>query len=409
MNRPFTPLFKDFFPHSCHDRIFLVGGSVRDFLLEKESRDIDLAAALSDDELAELGFRLVEPKSSAAIYFRFHPVWGTIELTRLNSLSELENDLGLRDFTINAMAMDLSGTLVDPLHGNADLAAGVLRVCSRASFRNDPLRLFRAFRFAADGWNMAPETEALIGGQDWNKELGTMPVERFSREMVKALACDKPWRFFELMRACTVGTTVLPELFRMGNIPAGPLEHHPEGDLLTHSIQVLQRVGEKSADPLTRFCAFFHDLGKLSTDPAHYPKHHGHDEAGFRQAEEFCNRLRLPAAYRKALAWVSRLHGKLNRWDELRDSKKLEIAEQSVKAGIVAILPLVSAGDKPGNSMASGWDAAVSVAGMTTLELGIAPEQLHGMPVKNRGSFIVQKRIDMFKSMNKTEAIQACL
>ncbi len=63
--------------------------------------------------------------------------------------------------------------------------------------------------------------------------------------------------FFELMRACTVGTTVLPELFRMGNIPAGPLEHHPEGDLLTHSIQVLQRVGEKSADPLTRFCAFF--------------------------------------------------------------------------------------------------------------------------------------------------------
>ena len=389
---------KEFFPQTCHDRIFLVGGSVRDFLLEKSSQDIDLVAALSDNELADLGFRLVEPKSSTVIYFRFHPEFGKIEVTRLNCISELENDLALRDFTVNAMAMDLSGKLVDPLKGSADLDAGVLRTCSRQTFRNDPLRIFRAFRFVADGWKMTAETEALIRELDWNRELAAIPVERYSWEMLKALACDKPWRFFELMLEFNAGKILLPELFLMRSIPAGPLEHHPEGDLLTHSFQVLQRVAEKTADPLTRFCAFFHDLGKLATNPSLYPKHHGHDEAGFKSAEEFCNRLRLSLAYRKGLSWVSRLHGKLNRWSELRDAKKLEIADQSLKAGIVEVLPLISAADKPGNTKVEGWDDAVAVACMATAELGIMPQQLEAMPVGNRSSYILQKRVEVFKA-----------
>jgi tRNA nucleotidyltransferase (CCA-adding enzyme) len=161
---------------------------------------------------------------------------------------------------------------------------------------------------------------------------------------------------------------------------------------------VLQRVAGKTADPLARFCAFFHDIGKLTTNPALYPKHHGHDEAGFRTAEEFSNRLRLPAAYRKGLSWVSRLHGKLNRWDELRDSKKLEVAEQAVKAGIADVLPLVSAADKPGNTIVHGWDDAVAVACMATAELGIMPQQLETVPVKNRGAYIFQKRVEIFKA-----------
>jgi len=390
---------KSIFPPPCHDRVVLVGGTVRDMLLGRESRDIDLVAALSNDDLSALDFRLVEPTSAASIYFRHHPEFGKIEVTRIDSMDELETDLLRRDFTINAMVMDLSGALFDPLHGAVDLKEGILRACSERSFAGDPLRIFRAFRFEADGWRIAPETAALIRKGDWSAAFGVMPAERLSGEMLKALARKSPERFFQRMIEFDVGAEFLPELFRMPQIPAGPLEHHPEGDLFTHSIQVLQRTAARTDDPLARFCALFHDLGKLATDPALYPKHHGHDDAGFGMAAALCRRLRLPATYRKALAWVSRLHGKGNKWEELRPSTKIAMAEQAIKAGIAGILPLVTAADKPGGLPPAEWNAAARVAGMSTGELGIDREKLEDMPTVNRPPFILRKRVEVLRKI----------
>jgi tRNA nucleotidyltransferase (CCA-adding enzyme) len=388
---------KSLFPPPCHDRVLLVGGTVRDMLLGRESRDIDLVVALPGDDLSALAFRLVEPTSAAPIYFRHHPEFGKIEVTRIGSMHELETDLLRRDFTINGMAMDLAGALFDPLHGEVDLGEGILRACSKRTFAGDPLRIFRAFRFEADGWRMAPETAALIRMEDWSAAFGAMPAERFSREMLKALALKFPELFFQRMIEFDVGAEFLPELFRMPHIPAGPLEHHPEGDLFTHSIQVLQRTAARTDDPLALFCALFHDLGKLATDPALYPRHHGHDDAGFVMAAEFSNRLRLPSTYRTALAWVSRLHGKANKWDELRDPTKITLAEQAGKAGIAEILPLVAGADKPGGLPLAGWDDAVRVAGMSTEKLGIDSEKLETQPVRNRQAFILQKRVEVLR------------
>lgn len=391
------PLLKSLFSPSRHGRVLLVGGTVRDMLLGRESQDIDLVAALSHEELLALGFRLVEATSAATVYFKHHPEFGKIEVTRIDSMDDLESDLLRRDFTINAMAMDLDGAHFDPLGGEKDLKEGVLRTCSDHSFRDDPLRVFRAFRFEADGWRMAPVIAALIRGEDWSDAFGAMPVERFSNEMLKAVARMTPERFFQRMIEFNTGAEILPELFRMPLIPAGPFEHHPEGDLFTHSIQVLQRVATITDDPLARFCALFHDLGKLATDPALYPRHHGHDDAGFEMTATFCNRLCLPSTYRKALAWTSRLHGKANKWDELRDSSKLKMAEQAIKAGVAGILPLVSAADKPGGLPMAGWDDAVRIAGMSTRELGIDQEKLEAMPAENRPPFILQKRVDVLR------------
>ena len=392
------PFLKNLFPPSRHDRVALVGGTVRDMLLGRESQDIDLAAALSHDELLALGFRLVEASSGATIYFKYHPEYGKIEVTRIDSMDDLEDDLLRRDFTINAMAMDLSGAHIDPLGGEDDLKTRMLRACSDNTFSDDPLRIFRAFRFEADGWSIAPDTVALIRREDWSDAFSAMPVERFSNEMIKAATRKIPERFFERMIEFNIGAEILPEIFRMPLIPAGPLEHHPEGDLFTHSVQVLQRVAAMSDDPLARFCAFFHDLGKLATDPLLYPKHHGHDDTGFEIAADFCLRLCLPSTYRKALAWISRLHGNANKWDELRDSSKVKIAEQAIKAGIVEILPLVSAADKPGGLPMAGWDDAVRVAGMSTRELGIDQEKLGAMPMENRPPFILQRRAELLRS-----------
>lgn len=277
-----------------------------------------------------------------------------------------------------------------------------LRACSAGSFLIDPLRIFRGLRFESLGWRMTAETEALIRSQDWSQRFSSIAVQRFSNEMIKALAGELPERFFQGMLAFGVGREFLPELFRLPEIPAGPLEHHPEGDLLSHSLQVLLRVAQETGDPLTRFCAFFHDLGKLVTDPACYPRHHGHDQAGFGMAESFCQRLSLAASYRKSLAWVSRLHGNANNWGTLRDSTRVRMAEQAVRGGIDTILPLVSRADKPGGLSMAGWDTAVRVAKMSSAELGIDRVKLESMPVAGRSDYLLQMRVEMLRLIGRT-------
>lgn len=394
---------KELFPPACHDHIFLVGGTPRDILQGREHSDTDLVAAVAADELISLGFRQVEASSGAVMYFKHHPLYGNIEATLINSVDDLEDDLRQRDFTINAMAMDLNGNLIDPLGSKNDAASGTLRTCSRNSFTDDPLRILRAFRFEADGWNMTQDVVTLIKGEDWSVCFSTMPVERFTLEMLKALTLKAPHIFFQRMIEFNIGSEFIPELFRMPHIPAGPLQHHPEGDLFSHAIEVLQRVAATSSDPLARFCALFHDLGKLATDPALYPKHHGHDHAGFALAVDFCNRLRLSVVHRTALAWVCSLHGKANLWETLRDATKLTMAEQAVRAGIVEILPLVAAADKVGNPPMTGWRETVRIAELSSRELGIDQEKLGAMPVKNRPSYILQKRIELFNLIKAFE------
>jgi tRNA nucleotidyltransferase (CCA-adding enzyme) len=396
MNRLISHLQK-LFPPECHGRVFLVGGCLRDHLLNRKHRDMDLAAALSERELRPLGFHLVKGKSTAPIWFRHDDSFGIIELTPLTDTIALHQDLVRRDFTINALAMDLKGNLIDLLDGRSDLERNALKACSAQSFLDDPTRIFRAFRFEADGWKMTRETEALIREQDWLEPLALIPVERFSREMIKACSSSRPEYFFQRMLEFNVGAGYLPELFLMSSVPAGPLEHHPEGDLLTHSIQVLQRVAQRSDNPLVRFCAFFHDIGKLATDPACYPQHHGHDLAGADLARELCNRLRLPASYRTALAWICQLHGTFNQWDQLRDSTRLKVTAQALKAGIEQALPLVSAADKDTQEEKTSWENSIRISRMTTSELGIDPIRLNSMTIGQRPDFILQKRIEKLR------------
>lgn len=392
---------KRIFPEEYQHRLLLVGGCVRDLLLEHPIRDIDLISDMTPDELSSCNFRMVTGRSTAPVWLRHDESCGSLECTLIPTLLDLQRDLAQRDLTINAMAMTLDGKIIDPFDGRADLAQTRLRACSPRSFLDDPLRIFRAVRFEADNWTMTDDTEQLIQKQDWIGALENIPVERFSREMIKALELKRPELFFQRMLELSVGDHYLPELFRMPNIPAGPLIHHPEGDLFSHSIQVLQRTTAKTNDPLTRFCAMFHDLGKLATPPALYPKHHGHDLAGFAMAQDFCRRLRLPAQYGIALAWCSRLHGTFNLWDQLRDGTKLKIADQAIKAGIVDILPLVSAADKDGGSEPREWRNTVEIAGLSAQSLCINQDQLIQIKPNKRGDFILQAKILRLREVRK--------
>jgi tRNA nucleotidyltransferase (CCA-adding enzyme) len=402
-----APLLALFPPHTL-DRIFFVGGTVRDILLNRPSHDVDLIAALYDNELENLAFRRVLPRSAAPIYFRSHNQLGKIEVTTIGTTDELESDLRRRDVTVNAMALSLTGDFIDPLNGYTSLRRRELHPCSPMAFLTDPLRIFRLFRFEAHGWRMTSDAEGLIREREWCDAFSHMPVERFSGELLKALAGNDPSRFFRRMIEFGVGEGFLPEIFRMKDIPAGPVIHHPEGDLFTHSLQVMERVCAVTDDVVARFCALFHDLGKLSTPPEHYPKHHGHDEAGFCAARPLCDRLALPATYRNTLRWVNRLHTTANRWEELRSGTKIRLAEDAVRGGVAGILPLIAAADKPYGGGMSEWEEAVSIVQLPTAELGIDPrllatlprEGIVPLPPEQRPALIHQRRVEMFRAVS---------
>ena len=386
------------FPDSADDQVFLVGGTVRDALQGKQQQDIDLVTTLPEDALIRCGFRQVIAKSTQPIWFRTDRRLGNIEVTTIASLDLLHLELGRRDFTVNAMAVSLDGQVHDPLGGRDDLQQRRLVACSPSCFDDDPLRLFRAFRFEADGWLLTKESTALIASHDWSMQLASLPVERFSRELLKALAAINPVRFFERMLQFRLGQHWLPELFSMPQVPAGPPEHHPEGDLLSHSLQVLQRAADQTPDPLARFCALFHDLGKLQTPPDQYPRHHGHEQTGGASALELCNRLRLPAHYRRALAGINRLHTTMGLWGTLRDASRLRLAEQAQKTGIADLLPLVAQADKPGaDSIEHQWLLCLKVISLTTAELGIDHEQLHRLQPEALRDLILDRRIQALR------------
>lgn len=390
---------KELFPCGLWDRVWLVGGGVRDLLLGRSIRDIDLLAAVSPAVLDSLGFRLVLGKSTPPVYFRSDPVWGGIELVRLTGSGDLLADLGRRDFTANALALSLAGEFVDPFGGSRDVRRRILRACSRKTFHDDPLRIFRAFRFEAEGWRLAAKTEAVILENSWDESLAGIPAERFSREMMRALAGAEPERFFIRMLESRTGFSYLPELPLMKTIPAGPPNGHPEGDLLAHSLQVLKEVAARSGDPLARFCAFFHDLGKLITSPSLYPHHRDHGEAGFMFAADLCDRLRLPGRYRSALMWVSRLHGRVNCWQNLGDPFKLQTVRQAQRAGIADVLPMIAGADSSGGRDVRGWDCAVQVVNLSCRELGITPEIMVNTAVAQRADVILQARVKLYREL----------
>jgi tRNA nucleotidyltransferase (CCA-adding enzyme) len=385
------------FPPELHDRLWLVGGTVRDLLLGETPADLDLLAAVPADDLLPLGFRPVAPRSAAPILFSFHRQWGKIEVSLIGpGPAAVVADLGQRDFTANAMALSLAGDLIDPLAGQAALGERLLVPCSARTFVADPLRIFRAFRFAAHGWQLSPAAAALIRERGWEDSLAGIPAERFSNEMLKALAGPEPAVFFRLMVQYGVGCTLVPELFRLATVPAGPSEYHPEGDLLTHSLQVLERVAMAGGDATARFCALLHDLGKLATPAALYPRHLGHEAAGPPLIRALCDRLRLPAALRTAAMAVSRLHQAANHWPELRPRTRLGLASDALKGRVAGFLPLVVAADKGGALMA-GWDDICRIAALSATDLGVDQAVLAAVPPARREALLQQRRIAMVK------------
>jgi len=239
----------------------------------------------------------------------------------------LEQDLARRDLTINAIAKAPDGTLVDPFGGVRDLRRRLLRHVSPA-FVEDPVRLLRVARFAARfaplGFTIAPETRALMGEMVANGEVDALVPERVWAETEKALACERPSVYFRVLRECGALGRIFPELDRLFGVPQRPT-YHPEVDCGVHTLWVVDRAAALTPDLPVRFAALVHDLGKARTDPAAWPRHHGHERLGLAPLRALTARLRVPKAHAELGALVVRHHGQALRAREMRPSRLLDL------------------------------------------------------------------------------------
>lgn len=309
-------------------KTYLVGGAVRDALLEIEVYDRDwVVVGATPEQMLEQGFEQVgkdfpvflHPKTKeehalARTERKQGSGYHGFEVFAEPSVT-LEEDLIRRDLTINAMAQTPAGEIVDPYNGQQDLENRLLRHVSDA-FSEDPLRVLRVARFAAKlapfGFKVAPETQTLMSQMVASGELAELTPERVWQEVVKVLNSAKPSEFFEVLAAVGADKVLFPELHALHGVEQ-PEKHHPEGDVWIHTMMVLESAGRLSSAIEVRFAALVHDLGKGVTPQELWPKHHGHEAAGLPLVKALCARFRVPKKIEQFALKVTEYHGLIHK------------------------------------------------------------------------------------------------
>ncbi|PXF63899.1 multifunctional CCA addition/repair protein [Kangiella spongicola] len=314
-------------------QIFLVGGAVRDQLLNLEVTDHDyVVVGATPEEMKQQGFKEVGKDFPVFLHPRSGEEYALARTERksgngykgfevdFSKTITLEQDLERRDLTVNAMAQTQDGAIIDPFDGQDDLKHKVLRHVSPA-FAEDPLRVLRVARFAARfahlGFTVAPETLALMTELVNQGELEFLTAERVWQETKKALATQSPHVYFEVLRSCGGLKVLFPEINVLWGIP-NPEKWHPEIDTGIHTMMVLEQAARKTDDVCVRFAAVLHDLGKGVTKKEYWPQHRGHEEAGVPLIKNLCRRIKAPKDYENLAVLVSRFHLHCHKMFELR-------------------------------------------------------------------------------------------
>ncbi|WP_028487329.1 multifunctional CCA addition/repair protein [Thiomicrorhabdus chilensis] len=307
---------------------YLVGGAVRDALLGIEVYDRDWVVVGSRPEaMLQAGFEQVGKDFPVFLHPKTKEEYALARTERKSGIGyhgfevsasadvTLEEDLLRRDLTINAMAQTPQGALIDPYGGQDDLQKRILRHVSPA-FSEDPLRVLRVARFAAKlqafDFKLHADTRDLMQHMVQSGELAALTPERVWQEVVKALNTQKPSVFFMVLREVGALKVLFPELDRLFVVTQPP-KHHPEGDVGTHTMMVLDAAACLSDDLEVRFAALMHDLGKGLTPEEFWPKHHGHEAAGVPVVAALCRRYRVPKKTQQLAEKVTEWHGLIHK------------------------------------------------------------------------------------------------
>lgn len=321
-------------------QIYKVGGAVRDRLLQRPVTEVDwVVVGATAEEMLEQGFKPV----GADFPVFLHPQSGEeYALARTERKSgrgyggftffaspdvSLEDDLIRRDLTVNAIAEDEHGVLVDPYGGQRDLERRILRHVSPA-FAEDPLRVLRVARFAARyaplGFTVAEETLALMREIAESSELDALTPERSWKEISRALMEPRPDVFIQVLRDCGALKAWMPELDALFGVPQ-PEQHHPEVDSGLHVLAVLQQCAEHEQPLAVRWACLLHDLGKGETPEEEWPRHIAHEQRGLKLIQQVNERCKVPRDCQELAMLVGEFHTHAHRAQELRASTLAEL------------------------------------------------------------------------------------
>lgn len=322
-------------------KIYLVGGAVRDRLLNLPVHDQDwVVVGENAESMTAQGFQPVGKDFPVFLHPQTHEEYALARTERKTAKGyagfsfhadqdvTLEQDLMRRDLTINAMAQDTSGRIIDPFGGQQDLADGILRHVSPA-FAEDPVRILRIARFAARyGFQIAPETMQLMKQMVTDGEVDALVPERVWQEWAKGLMEAQPRRMIEVLHECGALAALLPEVDALFGIPQRA-DYHPEIDCGIHTLMVLQKTAEMNLTLAERYAALLHDLGKAATPPEILPKHYGHDVNGVVRVQTVNHRLRAPKICAELAELVCRWHIIFHQVSQLKATTILDVFKKT--------------------------------------------------------------------------------
>lgn len=321
-------------------KIYQVGGSVRDMIRGQTPQDYDYVVTQgSIEEMLSLGY--IQVGKSFPVFL--HPqTKEEYALARkeiktgsrhqdfqfiFSADVTLEEDLQRRDFTCNAIAYDdQTKTFIDPFGGKKDIENKILRHINSEHFQEDPLRILRLCRFAAQlDFDPAPETLKLAQKMTEAGMLSYLPAERIWKELEKALTFPNFDKFLCVARACGALQIILPEVEQLWHTPERT-DYHPEANSGDHTLLTLKQI--KSDNSLVRFALLLHDIGKTVTPENILPSHHNHEKNGLEIIRNICRRLKVPNHYRDFALFVCRNHMKFCKITEMRTATLVDFAEE---------------------------------------------------------------------------------
>lgn len=396
-------------------QVYLVGGAVRDHLLGHpyHEKDYVVVGATPEQLLAE-GYQPVGKDFPVFLHPETKEEYALARTERKSGVGyhgfqfftdtsvKLEDDLIRRDLTINAMAMDETGTVYDPYGGQQDLQHKILRHVSDA-FTEDPLRVLRVARFAARyasyGFKVAEETLQLMRKIAQSGELSALTPERVWKETSRALMEDHADVYFQILKDCDALEVLFPEINALFGVPQRP-EYHPEIDCGIHTLMALKQACLANYALEVRFAVLVHDLGKALTPVDELPRHIMHEERGIPPVTQICDRLKVPTVLKNLALIVCKEHLKchqvknlkpgtlwrlLQRLDVLRRPEKVEAFVQACECDAKGRLGLEQ---RPYPQAQYMLDAMQIVRNIRAQDL---PEHVSGPEI---GEMLIQYRID---------------
>jgi tRNA nucleotidyltransferase (CCA-adding enzyme) len=323
-------------------KAYVVGGAVRDRLLDRPVNDHDwVVVGSTPEQMRALGYVPVGRDFPVFLHPQTHEEYALARTERKSGRGyhgfqfqaapdvTLEQDLARRDLTINAIAEDPdTGALIDPYGGQRDIEGRVLRHVSEA-FADDPVRLLRLARLAArfSDFSVAPETLALCRRMVDAGEVDALVAERVWQELSRGLMEPRPDRLLTVLRDCGALARLLPEVDRLWGVPQ-PAAHHPEIDTGEHLLMVLRMAARLEAPLPVRYACLCHDLGKGTTSPEQLPRHIAHEARSVELAQQVSERWRVPVDCRALAELAAREHGNIHRSAALNAASLVRLFER---------------------------------------------------------------------------------